>query len=133
MQSVDLETEAIVVRGRVLRERDRFLQVCFNEETGTTAFALIEDEQRIGGVDYDDLRGEHVHSVDSSDQHRDIDPMTPRDVVEALADAWKQLPEPRVKPLPPSSTAANRVLNSCATRLRATSLEPHSGGAQRSL
>ncbi len=25
VQSVDLETEAIVVRGRVLRERDRFL------------------------------------------------------------------------------------------------------------
>ncbi|MCS4198154.1 hypothetical protein [Salinibacter ruber] len=92
VQSVDVETEAIVVRGRVLLERNRFLQVCFNEETGTTAFALIEDEQRIGGVDYDDLRGEHVHSVDSSDQHRDIDPMTPRDVVEALADAWKQLP-----------------------------------------
>jgi hypothetical protein len=133
VQSVDLETEAIVVRSRVLRERDRFLQVCFNEETGTTAFALIEDEQRIRGVEYDDLRGEHVHSVDFPDQHRDIDPMTPRDIVEALADAWEQLPEPRVKPLPPSSTAANRVLNSCATCLRATSLEPLPGGAQRSL
>ncbi len=104
VQSVDVETEAIVVRGRVLLERNRFLQVCFNEETGTTAFALIEDEQRIGGVDYDDLRGWHVHSVDSPDQHRDIDPMTPEEVVEALADAWEQLPEPRVKPLPPSST-----------------------------
>ena len=68
VQSVDLETEAIIVRGRVLRERDRFLQVCFNEETGTTVFALIADEQRIGGVDYDDLCGEHVHSVDFPDQ-----------------------------------------------------------------
>ena len=57
VQSVDLETEAIVVRGRVLLEQDRFLQVYFNEETGTTAFALIEEEQRIWGVGYDDLRG----------------------------------------------------------------------------
>ena len=57
VQSVDLETEVIVVRGRVLLEQDRFLQVYFNEETGTTAFALIEEEQRIWGVDYDDLRG----------------------------------------------------------------------------
>ncbi|MCS3663426.1 hypothetical protein GGP65_001033 [Salinibacter ruber] len=32
VQSVDVETEAIVVRGRVLLERNRFLQVCFNEE-----------------------------------------------------------------------------------------------------
>ncbi|WP_259114991.1 hypothetical protein [Salinibacter ruber] len=87
VQLVDVETEAIVVRGRVLLERNRFLQVCFNEETGTTAFALIEDEQRIRGVEYDDLRGEHVHSVNFPDQHRDIDPMTPEEVVEALADA----------------------------------------------
>jgi hypothetical protein len=52
VQSVDLETEAIVVRGRVQRERDRFLPVYVNEETGTTAVALVEDEQRIRGVDY---------------------------------------------------------------------------------
>ena len=116
MQSVDLETEAIVVRGRVLRERDRFLQVCFNEETGTTAFALIEDEQRIRGVECDDLGGEHVHSVDFPDQHRDIDPMTPRDIVEALADAWEQLPEPRGKPLPPSSTQSLGRRGNSSTR-----------------
>ena len=37
VRSVDLETEAIVVRGRVLLEQDRFLQVYFNEETWTRA------------------------------------------------------------------------------------------------
>jgi hypothetical protein len=57
----------------------------------TTAFDLIEDEQRIWGVDYDDLRGWHVHPADDPDQHRDIDPMTPSEIVEALPDAWKQL------------------------------------------
>jgi hypothetical protein len=38
VRSVDLETEAIVVRDRL--ERDRFLQVYFNGGTGTMAFAL---------------------------------------------------------------------------------------------
>jgi len=42
VQSVDLETEAVIVKGRVLLEEDRFLQVYFNERTGTTAFALSE-------------------------------------------------------------------------------------------
>ncbi len=91
VRSVDLETEATVVRGRVLLEKDRFLQVYFNGETGTTAFALIEEEQRIWGIDYDDLRGWHIHPVGHPDQHRDIDPMPPSEVVEALEDAWEQL------------------------------------------
>jgi hypothetical protein len=51
--------------------------------------------------------------------------MTSEEVVEALAETWEQLPEPRVKLLPPSSTAANRVFDSCATCLRATSLRNH--------
>jgi hypothetical protein len=91
VESVDLDTEAVIVEGRVLLEDDCFLQVYFNEHTGTTAFALIEEEQRIWGVDYDDLRGWHVHPVEDPNQHRDIDPMTPADVGDALADAWKRL------------------------------------------
>lgn len=92
VRSVDLDTEAVVVRGRVLLEESRFLQVYFNERTGTMAFALLEEEKRIWGVDYDDLRGWHVHPVSSPEEHRDTGPMTPPEVVEALADAWDQLP-----------------------------------------
>ena len=91
VQPVDLETEAIVVRGRVLLEQDRFLQVYFNEETGTTAFALIEEEQRIWGGDYDDLRGWHVHPVDHPTRHEEVEPMSPHEVVEAPAEVWGRL------------------------------------------
>ena len=35
VESVDLDTEAIVVKGRVQLEHERFLQVYFNERTGT--------------------------------------------------------------------------------------------------
>jgi len=92
VQSVDLETEAIVVKGRVLLDQDRFLEVYFNEQTGTTAFALIEDDQRIWGVDYDELRGWHVHPFGHPDQHEDVASMTPEDVVERLATVWDRLP-----------------------------------------
>jgi hypothetical protein len=92
VRSVDLDTEAVVVKGRVLLDDDRFLQIYFNERTGTTAFALIEEEQRIWGMDYDDLRGWHVHPVGNPNQHRDIVPMTPSEIVDALADTWERLP-----------------------------------------
>lgn len=47
VQSVDLRPEAFVIKGRVFLQCDRFLQVYFNEQTGTTAFALIEKERRL--------------------------------------------------------------------------------------
>ena len=93
VQSVDLETEAIVVKGRVLLDQDRFLEVYFNEQTGTMAFALIEDDQqRIWGADYDDLRGWYVHPFRHPDQHEDVESMTIREVVERLAKMWNRLP-----------------------------------------
>jgi hypothetical protein len=92
VESVDLKTEAVIVKGRVVLEDERFLQVYFNEHTGTTAFAVIEEERRIWGVDYDSLRGWHVHPVDRPDEHQDVDPMTPSEVVEALEEVWARLP-----------------------------------------
>lgn len=91
VRSVDLDTEALVVKGRVRLEQDRFLQVYFNERTGTTAFALIENEQRIWGVDYDDLRGWHMHPVDHPARHEEVEPMSPHEVVETLAEVWGRL------------------------------------------
>ena len=92
VESVDLQTEAVIVKGRVVLDDERFLQVYFNERTGTTAFALIEDEQRIWGADYDSLRGWHVHPVDRPDDHSNVEPMTPYEIVDALEDAWDRLP-----------------------------------------
>ena len=91
VKSVDLNTEAVIVKGRVLLEEGRFLQVYFNERTGTTAFALIEDGQRIWGMDYDNLRGWHVHPVAHPNQHEEVESMTPYDVVQALEEVWGRL------------------------------------------
>ena len=92
VESVDLKTEAVIVKGRVVLEDERFLQVYFNEHTGTTAFAVIEEECRLWGADHDSLRGWHVHPVDRPDEHQDVDPMTPSEVVKALEEVWARLP-----------------------------------------
>ena len=43
-------------------------------------------------MDYDTLRGWHVHPVERPDEHREVAPMQPDEVVEALEEAWDQLP-----------------------------------------
>ncbi|MBF8278295.1 MAG: hypothetical protein HW406_1802 [Candidatus Brocadiaceae bacterium] len=57
VEKVDIHTEVFVFKGRIILKNNRFLQIYFNETTGTTAFALIEDDRRIWGVYYDNMRG----------------------------------------------------------------------------
>lgn len=92
VKKVDFQTEVFVLKGRVILKKNRFLQVYFNELTGTTAFALIEREKRIWGIDYDNMRGWHLHPLDNSEGHRNIDPMNIQEIVRALADVWSVIP-----------------------------------------
>lgn len=57
VEKVDFQTEVFILKGRAILKKNRFLQVYFNELTGTTAFALIEQEKRIWGIDFDNMRG----------------------------------------------------------------------------
>ena len=103
VQSVDLDTEAVIVRGRVLprggsipaglfqrARRNNSVRPDRREEVVLDC-ALIEDKQRIWGVDYDDLRGWHVHPVDHPTRHEEVEPMSPHEVVEAPAEVWERL------------------------------------------
>ena len=92
VKKVDFQTEIFVLKGRVILKKNRFLQVYFNELTGTTAFALIKQEKRIWGIDFDNIRGWHLHSLDNSEGHRNIDPMDIQEIVRALADVWSAIP-----------------------------------------
>ena len=92
VKTADLSTEAFIVKGRVLLEKERFLQVYYNELTGTTAFALIENGQRIWGIDYDNLRGWHVHPVHQPGSHVETGPMSIEEITSALHKAWTELP-----------------------------------------
>ena len=83
---IAVQTEGPTVRanaylsGRI----DSFLRIYFNEVTGTIAFALIEQRQRIWGIDCDNRRGWHKHPVQDPTQHVKIDPMSIREIIGEL-------------------------------------------------
>ena len=45
IERIELETEAIVVKGRAYINASMFLEIYFNEITETTAFALINEQK----------------------------------------------------------------------------------------
>jgi hypothetical protein len=92
VEEVDFHTEVFILKGRAILKKGRFLQVYFNEQTGTTAFALIEEEKRIWGIDFDSMRDWHLHPIGNPEFHYKIDSMTIEDIIKALAEAWSLLP-----------------------------------------
>jgi hypothetical protein len=91
VEKVDLHTEVFILKGRIFLQKGRFLQVYYNELTGTTAFALIEQGKRIWGIDYDKMRGWHLHSLDNPDLHKNIDSVTIKQIITSLSEAWNLL------------------------------------------
>ncbi len=73
------------VSGRI----DCFLRSYFNETTGTIAFALIEQQQRIWGIDFDNRRGWHRHPLQEPKQHVQIDPLSVREIMAELQEILK--------------------------------------------
>ena len=92
VEKVDFQTEVFILKGRAILKKNRFLQVYFNELTGTTAFALIEQEKRIWGIDFDNMRGWHVHPLENSKDHSNISPKSIEEIVRALAEVWSSIP-----------------------------------------
>ena len=68
-ERVALQAEGPIASGYAYLRNEFSLRFYFNEVTGTTAFALIENQQRIWGVDYDNRRGWHLHPVDDPTKH----------------------------------------------------------------
>ncbi|MBI4789586.1 MAG: hypothetical protein HY782_21360 [Chloroflexi bacterium] len=52
---------------RVPMTNDGFVDAFFNEETGTTAFALVQENRRIFGAD--NTGGWHLHPFEEPDEH----------------------------------------------------------------
>lgn len=85
-ERVSLQTEGPIANGRAYVQGpvNRFLRVYFNETTGTIAFALISDQQRVWGVDYDNRRGWHLHPVENPTEHMMIAPLSISEIVSLL-------------------------------------------------
>ena len=91
VKNVDFNTEVFILKGRATLEGNRYLQVYFNELTGTTAFALIEKEKRIWGIDFDNMRGWHLHPFQESESHRSITEKSVQDIVRELSEVMESL------------------------------------------
>lgn len=88
VKNLGLNTEVFVIKGRVFLENNFFLQVYFNAQTKTTAFALIKEEKRTWGIDFDSIRGWHLHPVENPDDHLIFEPKTIKEIIAHLAKAW---------------------------------------------
>jgi len=88
VEKVNLQTEVFILKGRVILKKKRMLQVYFNEITSTIAFALIEEDKRIWGIDFDNIRGWHLHPLKNPEAHQTINHMTIEEIIKTLADVW---------------------------------------------
>ncbi len=78
---MEWQVELRTVKGRVHVKSNEFLDIYFNEKTGTLAFALVVKEQRIWGIDFDRLRGWHRHPREDPATHEPVEPMTIREIM----------------------------------------------------
>lgn len=91
VEKVDVDTEVFILKGRAILKENRFLQIYFNELTGTIAFALIERDKRIWGINYDNMRGWHLHPLKNPETHQSIEKKTIDEVVRLLSEIWPLL------------------------------------------
>lgn len=84
IEQVTLHSEGPVVSGQAYVSAEMFLEFYFNEETGTIAFALIRSRNRIWGIDRDNIRGWHLHPLESPREHVEIERLSVSEVVECL-------------------------------------------------
>ena len=92
-EGVSLQAEGPVVSGYayVRGNKQCFLRFYYNEVTGTLAFALIKQQHRVWGIDFDNRRQWHVHPLESPEKHRPIDPLSVADVIKRLQDVLLDL------------------------------------------
>ena len=86
VQDVTSQAEGPTVRGRAHFAGGLFLAFYYNQVTGTQAFALVRNEQRIWGIDYDSLRGWHEHPLGQAEQHIILEAQTMVSIIQRLKD-----------------------------------------------
>jgi len=90
VRDIDLRVESVTVSGRIFLEGSAFLEIYYNEVTGTIAFALIEGGRRVWGIDRDNIRGWHRHPPSEPSSHLEISPLSISEIVAELAEVLKR-------------------------------------------
>ena len=94
VSSIDLRTEAFILKGRVLFRIRGFLEIYFKEQTQTLAVAWIEEDRRTWGVDRDNLRGWHRHPFENPESHQPIPAVTMSEIIREFVGVWSSSAEP---------------------------------------
>jgi hypothetical protein len=87
VQDVTSHAEGPTVRGRAQFAGGLFLAFYYNQVTGTQAFALVRNEQRLWGIDYDNLRGWHEHPLRQPELHVVLEAQTISSIIKRLQSA----------------------------------------------
>ncbi len=87
IRDVSSHAEGPTVRGRAHLGGGLFLAFYYNQITGTQAFALVRNEQRAWGIDYDNLRGWHEHPLGQPEQHVILEAQNMASIIQHLKDA----------------------------------------------
>jgi hypothetical protein len=73
--------EGPIVDGYAFVSDSLYLHFYFNATTGTIAFALIQEKQRIWGIDYDNRRNWHLHPLGTAQRHQPISAQSIGDII----------------------------------------------------
>jgi len=90
-QQVTVEAEGPTVSGRAFLAEEMFLAFYFNQKTGTQAFALVKGSQRLWGIDFDNMRGWHLHPLEAPEQHLTIESQTVSDIIQQFSTVTTKL------------------------------------------
>ncbi len=89
---IDFQLEVIILKGRIImKDRTYFLEVYFNEKTGTMAFALIGNNKRIWGIDFDNIRNWHEHPLENPVTHQFIPEKTITEIIKEFQKIYQRL------------------------------------------
>ena len=92
VDSIDFHIEVIAIKGRVLLKREMyFIEIYYNEVTGTMAFALIENNKRLWGIDHDNIRKWHEHPVENPLTHKPISEKTISEIIKEFQRIYSRL------------------------------------------
>ena len=76
IQGVRVDIEGPILKSRLFIETDVFIDVFFNSMTGTISYTVVKNRSRIFGIDMDNIRGWHEHSLEHPDTHAPCKPVT---------------------------------------------------------
>ena len=89
IDNIDINFEIVILKGRIYCKRDStFIEVYFNEQTGTEAFALNSNGKRIWGIDFDNIRGWHEHPEGNPDDHKLVSAKDVAEIIKRLAEIY---------------------------------------------